>query len=55
MLKAQELTDQLKKEIIGQDRAIEAVVRAVVVANLGICDPESPSGNLLVSGPDRNR
>ncbi len=51
MLKAQELTDQLKKEIIGQDRAIEAVVRAVVVANLGICDPNRPLGTFLFLGP----
>ena len=51
MLKAQELRDQLRKEIIGQDRAVEAVVRAVVVADLGICDPQRPLGNFLFLGP----
>ena len=51
MLKAVELGDQLKKEIIGQDRAVEAVVRAVVVADLGICDPQRPLGTFLFLGP----
>src|SRR5262245_6349280 len=40
VLKTQDLRDQLRKEIIGQDRAVDAVVRAVVVADLGICDPQ---------------
>ena len=51
MIKAQDLNEQLKKEIIGQDRAVEAVVRAVVVADLGICDPQRPLGNCLFLGP----
>jgi ATP-dependent Clp protease ATP-binding subunit ClpC len=51
MLKAQELRDQLRKEIIGQDKAIEAMVRAVMVANLGICDPQRPLGTFLFLGP----
>ena len=51
MIKAQDLNEQLKKEIIGQDRAVEAVVRAVVVADLGICDPQRPLGNFLFLGP----
>jgi len=51
VIKAQDLNEQLKKEIIGQDRAVEAVVRAVVVADLGICDPQRPLGNFLFLGP----
>ena len=51
MLKAQELREQLRKEIIGQDRAIDAVVRAVMVAELGICDPRRPLGTFLFLGP----
>ena len=51
MLKAEELRELLKIEIIGQDRAIEAVVRTVVVANLGICDPRRPLGTFLFLGP----
>ncbi|MGA2263318.1 MAG: AAA family ATPase [Acidobacteriota bacterium] len=51
MLKAKELRDQLKREIIGQDQAIDAVVRTVVVADLGICDPRRPLGTFLFLGP----
>ena len=51
MLKTQDLRDQLRKEIIGQDRAIDAVVRAVVVADLGICVPQRPLGTFLFLGP----
>lgn len=51
MLKEQELREQLKREIIGQDRAVDAMVRAVMVANLGICDPQRPLGTFLFLGP----
>ena len=51
MLKAVELRDGLRREIIGQDRAVDAVVRAVVVADLGICDPQRPLGTFLFLGP----
>jgi ATP-dependent Clp protease ATP-binding subunit ClpA len=51
MLKERELRDRLKKEIIGQDRAVDALVRAVMVANLGICDPRRPLGTFLFLGP----
>ena len=51
MLKEQEIRDQLKREIIGQDKAVDAVVRAVMVANLGICDPLRPLGTFLFLGP----
>lgn len=44
MLKAKELREQLQREIIGQDEAVDAVVRTVVVADLGICDPRRPLG-----------
>ncbi len=51
MLNAKELKDQLKREIIGQDRAVAAVVRAVMIADLGICDPRRPLGTFLFLGP----
>jgi ATP-dependent Clp protease ATP-binding subunit ClpC len=51
MLRSNELREQLRKEIIGQDRAVDAVVRAVVVADLGICDPRRPLGTFLFLGP----
>ncbi|MBP1624187.1 MAG: ATPase domain protein [Acidobacteria bacterium] len=51
MLKEQELREKLKSEIIGQDRAVDAMVRAVMVADLGICDPQRPLGTFLFLGP----
>ncbi len=51
MLKARELRERLNKEIIGQDQAVDAVVRTVVVADLGICDPRRPLGTFLFLGP----
>jgi ATP-dependent Clp protease ATP-binding subunit ClpC len=51
MLKAKELREQLKREVIGQDQAIDAVVKTVVVADLGICDPRRPLGTFLFLGP----
>lgn len=51
MLKAKELREQLKREVIGQDQAVDAVVRTVVVADLGICDPRRPLGTFLFLGP----
>lgn len=51
MLQAAGLREALQKEIIGQNQAVEAVVRAVVVADLGICDPQRPLGTFLFLGP----
>jgi ATP-dependent Clp protease ATP-binding subunit ClpA len=51
MLRDHELRERLRNEIIGQDRAVEAMVRAVMVANLGICDPQRPLGTFLFLGP----
>lgn len=51
MIRANELRDRLRKEIIGQDEAIDAVVRTVIVADLGICDPRRPLGTFLFLGP----
>ncbi len=51
VLKAEELADLLRKEIIGQDEAVHAVVRAVTVAMLGVTDPRRPLGTFLFMGP----
>lgn len=51
MLKAEEIRESLRREIIGQDEAIEAVVRAVTVAMLGVTDPKHPLGTFLFMGP----
>ena len=47
----QELNTKLHKEIIGQDAAIAALVQAVVVAKLGVTDPERPLGTFMFLGP----
>lgn len=51
MIKADELREALKKEIIGQDKAVEVVVRSVVIAEMGVCDPNRPQGTFLFLGP----
>jgi ATP-dependent Clp protease ATP-binding subunit ClpC len=48
---ATDLREQLAGEIQGQDEAIEVLVRAVLVADLGICDPQRPLGSFLFVGP----
>lgn len=51
MIRADELRQALKREIVGQDRAVDAVVRAVIIAELGISDPTHPLGTFLFLGP----
>jgi ATP-dependent Clp protease ATP-binding subunit ClpB len=41
----------LKKEIVGQDEAIDAVTRAVRRARSGLADPNRPMGVFLFMGP----
>ena len=45
------LGDELKKCVIGQDDAIDAVVRAVRLSRTGLKDPNRPAGVLLFAGP----
>jgi len=45
------LADALKAEVFGQDRAIDALADAVVVARAGLRDPEKPVGSFLFQGP----
>ncbi|AEF42084.1 AAA family ATPase [Hoyosella subflava] len=45
------LTARLGERIIGQDAAIAAVVRAVTLAQCGLCDPARPLANILLVGP----
>ncbi|MBI1747505.1 MAG: ATP-dependent Clp protease ATP-binding subunit [Acidobacteria bacterium] len=51
MIKADELSDALKKEIVGQDKAVEMLVRSVVIADMGSCDSNRPQGTFLFLGP----
>lgn len=46
-----QLSDNLKNAIIGQDEAIDAVVRALTIAAAGIRDPHRPIASLLFVGP----
>ncbi len=45
------LGEELKKCVIGQDGAVDAVVRAVRLSRTGLKDPNRPAGVLLFAGP----
>ena len=45
------LEDTLRKRVIGQDEAVEAVAKAVRRARVGIKDPKRPIGSFIFLGP----
>ncbi len=45
----------LKKRVIGQDEAVEAISRAVRRARVGIKDPKRPIGSFIFLGPTGDR
>ena len=45
------LADNLKKQVIGQDKAVEAVSNAIMRARSGIKDPNRPIGSFIFMGP----
>ena len=45
------LEEELKERLVGQDRAVEAVARAIRRSRLGIQDPSRPTGCFLLLGP----
>ena len=45
------LADDLKKLVYGQDKAVEAVVKAVKTARSGLGDEDKPYGSFLFTGP----
>ncbi len=47
----QNLEDDLKKAVFGQDAAIEAVARAIKLARSGLSHPDRPVGSFLFAGP----
>lgn len=49
--KLKELNNNLKKVIIGQDIAVESVVKAIRRSKAGIKDPNRPIGSFLFVGP----
>jgi len=45
------MEDELKKDVINQDRAVEAVTRAVRRSRSGLKDPNRPMGCFILLGP----
>ena len=50
-VKLLEMEDKLRKTVVGQDIAVEAVSNAVRRARAGISDPRKPLGSFLFLGP----
>ncbi len=48
--KLKQMGDQLKTQIIGQDAAIEKLVKAIKRSRLGLKDPEKPIGSFIFLG-----
>ncbi len=46
-----ELSDSIKKRVIGQDFAIEAISKSLKVSRAGLTDPRKPIGVFLLCGP----
>lgn len=51
MIRYKNLDKDLKKDVIGQDKAIESVSRAVKRARVGLKDPSKPIGSFIFVGP----
>lgn len=49
--KLRALDEDLRKVVIGQDHAIEAVVKAVKLSRSGLANPGRPVGSFLFAGP----
>lgn len=45
------LEDRLRRRVVGQDAAVEAVSRAVRRARSGLSDPDRPQGSFIFLGP----
>jgi ATP-dependent Clp protease ATP-binding subunit ClpC len=50
-LRLLKMSDELKKRVIGQDEAIEKVVRAIRRNRAGLKDPNKPIGTFIFLGP----
>ena len=46
-----QLEEQLRRRLLGQDRAVETVVKAIRRGRLGLHDPRRPVGSFLLLGP----
>ena len=45
------MEDGLRKRVVGQDRAISAISRAIRRSRLGVSDPQRPVGSFIFLGP----
>ena len=45
------MTDELKKQIVGQDEAIDTIARAIRRNRVGLRDPNRPIGSFMFLGP----
>ena len=45
------LEDALRRDLLGQDKAVEVIVRAIRRSRLGLKDPDRPVGSFLLLGP----
>ena len=45
------LEDELRRHVIGQDRAVHAVARTILTAKAGLSDPSRPMGVFFFAGP----
>ncbi|MEU9207631.1 AAA family ATPase [Streptomyces sp. NPDC048415] len=50
-LEASDLKEQLTARVIGQDHAVDALVRAVTIGRSGLLEPDRPLAGLLFVGP----
>ena len=48
---ARKLSKALSSKIVGQQAAVDAVVRAISIAHVGATDPTRPLANILLVGP----
>jgi len=45
------MASELKQRVIGQDRAVEAVSKAILRTRAGLKDPRKPMGSFIFLGP----
>ena len=45
------MADQLKENVIGQDEAVQKIVKAIQRNRVGLKDPNKPIGSFIFLGP----
>ena len=45
------MADALKRKVVGQDHAVDAICQSILAARAGMGDPERPYGVFLLLGP----